>query len=222
LTTSLLHFLTTFPGPAALPPGIAALNPYADEPARGLLTAFAGRFYAADRPRVAVLGINPGRFGGGTTGVAFTDPVALADACGIPHPLPRRREVSSEFVYRVIDQLGGPASFYDHFYVGSVYPLVLLNKELNYNYYDSGALTRQLWPALLDSVARQAALGLRRDVTVSLGRRNAEFLTRLNQELHLFDDIIALDHPRFLMQYRRRYLAEHLAEYTAVLGGLVQ
>lgn len=218
----LLSFLTTFPAPTDLPPGIEAANPYVAEPSCGLLTAFARKFYADDNPRVAVLGINPGRFGGGTTGVAFTDPVALADRCGIANPLPRRREVSSEFVYQFIGEMGGPSAFYRHFYLGSVYPLVLLREGLNHNYYDSPALTRSLWPTLLDSLRRQTAIGFRTDVVVSLGRRNAEFLRKLNREAPLFGEVLELDHPRFIMQYKRRHLAEYAARYVDVLGGLVR
>jgi len=217
----LLHFLTSFPPPPPLPGDVVAENPYRQEPSRGLLTQFAQRFYADERPRVALLGINPGRFGGGTTGVAFTDPVALGDYCGIASDLPRRREVSSEFVYRFIDALGGPTAFYEHFYLGSIYPLVLLRHGLNYNYYDSPALVRALWPQLLDSLRQQVEIGFRRDVVVSLGRRNAEFLTKLNRELGLFGEIVTLDHPRYIMQYKRRALEQHVARYVEVLGGLV-
>ncbi|MBC7448517.1 MAG: DUF4918 family protein [Hymenobacteraceae bacterium] len=217
----LLSFLTTFPAPAGLPTHVMAANPYIAEPSRALLTTFAGKFYGDERSRVAVLGINPGRFGGGTTGISFTDPVALADFCGIPNALPRRREMSSEFVYQFIAALGGPAEFYAHFYLGSVYPMVLLKEGLNYNYYDAPALTRALWPQLLDSLRQQVEVGFRRDVVVSLGRRNAQFLRKLNQEVKLFDEIIELDHPRYIMQYKRRALAEYVAQYVAVLGGLV-
>jgi hypothetical protein len=72
------------------------------------------------------------------------------------------------------------------------------------------------------SLTQQAEqLNLRRDVAVSLGRRNGEFLRKLNDELGLFDRIEVLDHPRFLMQYRRRFMAENVAHYVEVLGGLL-
>ena len=64
-----------------------------------------------DMARVAVLGINPGRLGGGRTGIAFTDPGALTAYCGIAHELPRRApELSTQFVYEVITELGGPVT----------------------------------------------------------------------------------------------------------------
>jgi hypothetical protein len=216
----LLQFLRTFPLPTDLPAGVAALSPFREPAVYDLLSQFAHKFYADNHPRVAVLGINPGRLGMGRTGVAFTDPGALAEFCGIAHGLPRQRpEISSQFVYQVVAALGGPAAFYQHFYLGSVYPLVLLRDELNYNYYDAPALTKSLWPDMQRSLRQQVAdLGLRTDVAVSLGKRNGIFFNRLNDELGLFKKIIVLDHPRYLMQYHRRDLAANVARYVAVLG----
>ena len=214
------RFLAGFPAPPTLPPGIEAQNPFREPAVQALAQRFADKFYADDQRRVALLGINPGRLGMGRTGVAFTDPTALHELCGIANDLPRGRpELSTQFVYRVVEALGGPAEFYRHFFLSSIYPLVLLNKGLNYNYYDSPALINTLWPDLQRSLRQQVAdFGLRRDVAVSLGKRNGEFLAKLNQELGLFDKIIVLDHPRFLMQYRRRDLEANVANYVAVLG----
>lgn len=217
----LLSFLTGFPAAPPLPGGVEALNPYRTAPAHGLLTQFAHRYYADNEPRVALLGINPGRFGGGSTGVAFTDPAALATHCGIPNELPRRPELSSQFVYQLIEALGGPAEFYRHFYLGSLYTLVLMREGRNYNYYDSAPVTKALWPDMRASLWQQAEVGLRRDVAVSLGRRNGEYFQRLNEELGLFERIIVLDHPRFIMQYKRRLVPDFVAEYARVLGELV-
>ena len=220
----LLHFLRTFPLPtAALPGGVEALSPFREPAVSDLLGRFAHKFYADHRPRVAVLGINPGRLGMGRTGVAFTDPGALAEFCGIAHGLPKQRpEISAQFVYQVVGALGGPAAFYQHFYLGSVYPLVLLRKGLNYNYYDAPALTRALWPDMQLSLRQQVQeLGLRPDVAVSLGKRNGLFFNRLNDELGLFKKIIVLDHPRYLMQYHRRDLDASVARYVEALGSLL-
>ncbi|WP_400190759.1 uracil-DNA glycosylase family protein [Hymenobacter sp. B81] len=214
-------FLAGFPLPGPLPDEVLAVNPYQLQPARALLTSFAQRFYADHAPRVALLGINPGRFGGGTTGVAFTDPGALERHCGLPNELPRRAELSSQFVYQLIEALGGATAFYRHFYLGSLYPLVLLRHGRNHNYYDSAALTKALWPDLQTSLRQQVAAGLRRDVAVSLGRRNGEFFQRLNQELGLFERLIVLDHPRYLMQYQRRRVPDFVAEYARLLGELI-
>lgn len=221
---SLLHLLSTFPLPTApLPLAVEVRNSFHDAEVRTILGEFAQKFYTPAGPRVGIFGINPGRFGGGRTGVAFTDPVALRDNCGIAHALPRqRRELSSEFVYKFITELGGPAEFYQHFFLSSVYPLELTKDGKNYNYYDAPALIKALWPDMRRSLTQQVEqLGLRRDVAVSLGRRNGEFLRKLNDELGLFEKIEILDHPRFLMQYRRKLLAENVARYVEVLGGLL-
>ncbi|AHJ97993.1 SMUG2 DNA glycosylase family protein [Hymenobacter swuensis] len=214
----LLPFLTEFPLPPALPDGVTAVSPYQEPSPRALLTQFAHRYYTGVQPRVALLGINPGRLGNGRTGVAFTDPVALQECCGIPNELPRRREPSSQFVYEVVQALGGPTAFYQQFYLGSLYPLVLLKDNRNYNYYDSPALQKALLPAIRESLHRQVTeVGLARRTAICLGRRNALLLHRLNQELGLFRHIHVLDHPRYLMQYKRRDLLANVARYVEVL-----
>jgi hypothetical protein len=220
----LLQLLATFPlPPAPLPGSVVVRNSFHEPEVQAILRAFAQKFYAADTQRVGIFGINPGRFGGGRTGVAFTDPVALSTECGIGHELPRqRRELSSEFVYHFINELGGPVAFYEHFFLSSVYPLELTHAGKNYNYYDAPALTKALWPDMRRSLTEQTErLHLRRDVAVSLGRRNGEFLRKLNDELGLFDRLEILDHPRYLMQYRRKALAENVARYVEVLGRLI-
>ena len=221
----LLQLLSTFPLPAApLPGAVEVRNSYHDPAVRTILKEFANRYYSVGNQRVGIFGINPGRFGGGRTGVAFTDPVALTSICGIAHSLPKqRRELSSEFVYKFIEALGGPTEFYQHFFLNSVYPLELTHAGKNYNYYDAPALTKALWADMRRSLTEQVTqLDLRRDVAVSLGRRNGEFLRKLNDELGLFDRLEILDHPRYLMQYRRKALTENVAKYVEVLGGLIE
>ncbi len=73
-----------------------------------------------------------------------------------------------------------------------------------------------------NSLQRQVQeLGLRTDVAVSLGKRNGIFLQRLNNELGVFKRLIVLDHPRYLMQYRRRTEDANVAHYVAVLGSVL-
>ncbi|GAB3222717.1 hypothetical protein GCM10027346_00930 [Hymenobacter seoulensis] len=213
----LFRFLTEFPLPAALPEGVEAYSPFQDPTPRGLFQQFAQRYYTGNQPRIALLGINPGRLGNGRTGVAFTDPTALA-AWGIHNELPRRREPSSEFVQAVVLAMGGPEAFYQHFFLGSLYPLVLLRNGLNYNFYDSPAVTQALWPAIQTGLQQQVTqVGLARHAAICLGRRNGLYFMKLNQELQLFDQIHILDHPRYLMQYKRRALTENVARYVEML-----
>ena len=88
-STRLLQFLSSFPLPEAPLPGSVEVRRSAEDASVAtIITAFAQKYYRADTQRVGIFGINPGRFGGGRTGVAFTDPVALTDICGIAHTLP--------------------------------------------------------------------------------------------------------------------------------------
>src|SRR5687768_5823611 len=68
-----------------LPKGVEVLNPYQDKKAFGLCIRFYKKYYDDHRPRRIILGINPGRFGGGITGIPFTDPIKLERNCGIPN-----------------------------------------------------------------------------------------------------------------------------------------
>lgn len=100
------------------------------------------------RGRVPILGINPGRFGSGLTGVTFTDPVALADECGISNHLPRKRELSSIYIYEMIRHMGGPAEFYQQFFLSAVCPLGFTRKGVNLNITMTGGSSAQSHPSL--------------------------------------------------------------------------
>lgn len=201
--------------PPRVPAGIAVMNPYADPAARRYVKAYLDAFYADDRPRLLAFGINPGRFGAGVTGVTFTDPVALADACGVANALPRRREISSEFIYRFIDAAGGVRAFTRRAFLTAVSPLGFTRRGINLNYYDVPALARACTPFVVASVERHLAMGGRRDRAIVLGAgKNAEWFGRLNAEHGWFTRLDALDHPRFIMQYRRKRLDEYVERYV--------
>ena len=195
------------------------MNPYEHERVCHFVRAFLDKFFADNDPRVLVLGINPGRFGAGLTGVTFTDPVALADECGIANDMPRRRELSSIFVYDVINRLGGPRAFYSHFFLTAAAPLGFTKRGLNYNYYDDPALRRAVTPFVVDSIRRQIGMGGRGDHAIIFGMgENYRFLERLNGEHGFFEHLHALEHPRFILQYRRKRVAEYLAKYEEVFA----
>jgi hypothetical protein len=198
------------------------MNPYADRRIQSYVRTFLNKYFSDNRERTLIIGINPGRFGAGITGVTFVDPVALADECGIQNDMPRRRELSSIFVYDVINHLGGPQRFYDRFFVSAVSPLGFTRGGLNMNYYDDRKLERAVTPFIVSSIEAQIALGCSRDRVIVLGRgQNAKFLTQLNDEHRWFGAVQALDHPRFIMQYRRKKLDAYIANYAEVLSSAV-
>ena len=68
-----------------------------------------------------------------STGIPFTDPVRLRDICGIENDFQNKPELSSDFIYRLIDVMGGPRHFYKHYYIGAVSPLGFVKNGKNFN-----------------------------------------------------------------------------------------
>ena len=201
--------------PPPVPAGIDVMNPYTDARICRHVREFMGQYFDDNEPRVLVFGINPGRFGAGITGVTFTDPVALADICGIANDLPRRRELSSIFIYDFIERFGGVRDFYRRFFLTAASPLGFTREGRNLNYYDDPSLARAVTSFIVQSIERQIALGGRRDHAIVLGRgTNMQFMTRLNAEHGFFQEIHALEHPRPIMQYRRKQLERYLSQYV--------
>ena len=208
----------------ALPPGIAVLNPFANATTLHYADHFYEGFYSDDNLRTPILGINPGRHGGGLTGVPFTDWKRLRDACGISVPAElSSHEQSSEFVYRYIAALGGPAEFYRQFYISSLCPLGFVREKaperwVNYNYYDDPALYAAAEPFIIRTLTEQIALGLRTEECFVMGVKNFQFFNKLNDVHRFFDTLIELPHPRYIVQYRRKAMDTYLAQYVEALG----
>jgi len=87
--------------------------------------------------------------------------------------------------------------------------------EKNYNYYDDKKLFSFLKPYLLVSLKKQIEFGANRHVVICLGKKNGEYLKILNGELNLFNQIEILDHPRYIMQYRKKKMDGYLEQYIA-------
>jgi hypothetical protein len=192
-----------------LPPGIRIMNPFTEiEQVAGISRTFYQKFYNDYQPRHIILGINPGRLGGGLTGIPFTDPKRLISECKIEYQGRLTHEPSSVFVYEMIHAYGGVEAFYKDFYINSPCPLGFTSvdakgKEKNYNYYDSSELIASVRPFMIDSLDKLIAMGIKRDVCFCMGTgKNEKFLNKLNAEFGFFKKIVALEHPRFIMQYK--------------------
>jgi len=206
----------------SLPEGIGVMNPFREN--QGALeasAAFYKKYYSDNEPRTMILGINPGRFGAGLTGVPFTDPKRLREYCGITYEgrNPNAHEPSSDFVYRMIEQYGGAVKFYANLFITSICPLGFTTrgengKEVNFNYYDSKALTDSARAFMVACLTKQLAFGIRKDVCFCFGTgKNEKFITELNKEHGFFDKVIALEHPRYIMQYKSKQMQEYIAKY---------
>jgi hypothetical protein len=165
-------------------------------------------FYNDNRKRYLILGINPGRFGAGATGIPFSDTKRLNEFCGITVNGLKTHELSSVFVYEVIKAYGGVRKFYSDFYITSVCPLGFTQKkekgkEVNYNYYDMRELQKAVRGFIADNLYKQIEIGVFTDVCFVMGMgMNAKYLHKLNEEEKFFKRIIPLEHPRYIMQYR--------------------
>jgi hypothetical protein len=202
----------------ALPDGVDVLNPYHDPVAFDLCAAFYNKFYNDSAARTIILGINPGRFGGGLTGIPFTDPIKLEVECGIRNTLHKKVELSADFIYKIVAAYGGPTKFYQNFYISAVCPLGFTKDAKNLNYYDIKALQESLTDFIVECLNKQLTFGIRRDVAFILGEgENYKFFKKLNDRHNFFKMIYPLPHPRFIMQYRRKRIDEFVQKYIQEL-----
>jgi hypothetical protein len=207
-----------------LPDGIRVMNPFKEnKEALAVSSAFYRKYYNDNQKRHLILGINPGRFGAGVTGVPFTDTKRLTEKCGLQISNLSTHEPSSVFVYEVIAAYGGPETFYGDFYINSISPLGFVKtndkgREVNFNYYDSRELQEVLYDYMLQSVKTHISMGIHTDVCFCLGSgKNFRFLQKLNLDHKFFEKLIPLDHPRFVMQYRSKQMHEYVEKFVRIL-----
>jgi len=203
-----------------LPLGINIMNPFkGNSDILAVSSTFYRKYYDDNNPRHLILGINPGRFGAGVTGIPFTDSKRLKNECGLSYYGRETHEPSSVFVYEVIEAYGGVEKFYNDFYINSISPLGFTisdekGNEKNYNYYDSKELTEKMFPFMVDNIYKQIALGMKTDVCFCFGTgKNEKFLQLLNDQYGFFKSIVALEHPRFVMQYKAKSKPEYIEKY---------
>ena len=207
-----------------LPEGFHVLNPYLDNPETlKVMRAFYEKYYNDNRQRKFIIGINPSRHGAGVTGVPFTDTKRLESVCGIKMETAYTHEISSVYIYDVIEQYGGPEKFYRDFYINSPFPLAIVRRGrggnwLNANYYDDRQLFEMVRPFMVESLKNHIALGLDTREVFVLGKKNATFLEKINQTENLFGTLHVLEHPRFIQQYKSKERQMYIDRYLEVLG----
>jgi hypothetical protein len=195
--------------------GIGIMNPYKNAATWRMVTTFYERFYSDHSPRALIFGINPGRHGAGVTGIPFTDPIRLAEKCGISNDLPKRGELSSEFVYAVIDAFGGPETFYGRYHFTALSPLGFVRDGKNLNYYDDKELMKAFEPFMLGCIRQQLATIPVDSTCFCLGEgENFKYFNRINTQHGFFKEIVPLPHPRWVMQYRRKKVGDYVGLYV--------
>jgi hypothetical protein len=208
----------------SLPAGIRIMNPFKDEKTIFTSSEFYKKFYNDDQKRFLILGINPGRFGAGITGIPFTDSKRLTSECNIRYTGKETHEPSSVFVYEMINVFGGVEKFYKKFYINSVCPLGFTyignnNKEINYNYYDSKELINAVYNFILENIQKQISLGIKTDICFCFGNgKNEKFIRQLNDQHNFFKKIIALEHPRYVIQYKAKNKQFYIDKYISTFN----
>lgn len=214
LSEKILDFLFNLQFPVELPGGVDVMHPFIEEETARVVELFYNKYYNDDHPRYCIIGINPGRFGGGITGIPFTDPVRLRKECGIENKWQQKQELSSVFVYDMINAYGSPEAFYSQFYFTAVSPLGFTKAGKNLNYYDDKVLAERISSFAVDCFQKQLEWGLHTSTAFCLGEgKNFKFVSKLNDEYKLFDKIIPLSHPRFIMQYKLKTKNDYINKY---------
>lgn len=196
------------------------LNPYSSTEVKEIVRKFFRKFYDDDNERIFIIGINPGRFGGGLTGISFTDPVALREQCGIENSLGNQKELSSKFIYSVANKFGSVEKFFSKVFLTALYPFALLKEGKNYNYYDDKLLSEYLKSEIIKNIKSQIKFGANRDLAILLGKKNAEYFETLNDEYKFFRRIIVVEHPRYIMQYKLKNADVYINKYIESINSL--
>ena len=204
--------------PIPLPVNVECLHPQNEKQVQEVVKAFFYKYFNDDHERLIMLGINPGRFGAGVTGVNFTAPRQLKEHCGIEHSFKNQSELSAEFIYEMIQEMGGPEKFYKKVFIGSVFPLGLIRNGKNINYYDEPELLKYLQTFIIRSLSELLKNVKFKPSCIAIGgEKNFKFLSRLNASEKWFESVHALPHPRFIMQYRRGYKMDFIKQYREVI-----
>lgn len=207
-----------------LPEGFYVLNPYFDNPETlVVMQQFYRKYYHDHRVRKLLIGINPSRNGAGVTGVPFTDTKRLESVCGIPMTSAHTHEISSVFMYDMIEAFGGATSFYGHFYINSPFPLAIVKKSsqgnwVNSNYYEDKQLFYSLKNFIIQSLKAHINMGIDTTEAFVLGKKNARYIHLINQKEKLFKKLTVLEHPRYIQQYKSKEKQLYIDSYLQTLS----
>ncbi|MCX2744218.1 DUF4918 family protein [Mangrovivirga sp. M17] len=201
---------------------INVLDPYEDDKTIENIEVFFDKYYEDNEHRTIILGINPGRFGAGVTGIPFTDPIYMDTELGIPNNYNKRHELSSQYIYQMINDYGGPQKYYGDVVVSAVSPLGFEKEGKNLNYYDDKNLKNAIYDYSVYQLKKLINIvGPQKSIISLGGGKNQKYLEDLNKKEKIADEIVALPHPRYIMQYKRRYLKDYISNYINTISSVV-
>ena len=210
-----------------LPLGFEIINPFngeQHEKVKQTTTLFYKKYYNDNRKRRLILGSSPARKGTAVTGVPFEDSQHLQNETGIFIDEFYINKRSSDFLYDVMNKYGRCKKFYDDFYLNFVFPLGIIKtnskgNKVNCNYYENKELREKLYSFIIKSLQLQLAFGIDTSVCYCIGSsENYKFLLKINKEYKFFDEIIPLEHPRFIMQYNSKQKDTFIEKYLNALN----
>lgn len=194
------------------------------EKIKQVTNVFYKKYYNDHKKRYLILGSSPARKGTAITGIPFEDAKHLYEETGIMIDNFYINKSSSDFLYDVMKEYGGCKKFYQDFFMSFVCPLGIVNvnekgNEVNSNYYENKKLENTLYNFIVQSL-KKISFGIDTSICYCIGTgENFKFLTKLNDKYKLFDRIIALEHPRFIMQYnskdRQKYLNKYINAFNS-------
>ena len=197
---------------------ISVLDPYTNSSVKKIYRNFYNKYFDDTKKRIILFGINPGRLGGGITGIPFTDPYNLKVKCGINSDFNIKKELSSKFIYEMIESYGGTKMFYKKFFISSICPYGFTLNGKNLNYYDDNDLFNKWKNQIVKWIRFQIENIGSNKICVIIGKgKNQKFFEILNKEYKFFDEIIALPHPRWILQYRSKEKNLYIKNYIKTL-----
>lgn len=209
-----------------VPEGFKVVNPFQTNAGiiNKITESFYHNFYNDNNKRFMILGSSPARRGTAVTGVPFEDVAHLQEITGVFINGFHINKASSNFLYDVIEKMGGSEKFYSKFYMNFVCPLGVVRitdkgKDVNCNYYENKKLQESLYPFIEETILQQYSFNIDRSICFCIGSgENYNFLERINNQYHLFDKIIPLEHPRFIMQYNSKNKDFYMNKYLQALN----
>ena len=214
-----LEYYKNLTPPDHLPSDVSVMNPYHEESTINIVEKFYKKYYSDNKERKICFGINPGRFGAGLTGIPFTDPEQLVKSCGISNEFTKKTELSSAFIYKMIDDYGGPCSFYSDYFISAVSPLGYIKNGINLNYYDIKGYQSIFDDYVKLQIEQQLKMDINRNKAYSIGKgKNIKYLNYLNERYGFFKEIVPLPHPRWIMQYQRKKIQLFINKYLVSFG----
>lgn len=90
---------------------------------------------------------------------------------------------------------------------------------VNYNYYDDPKVARLIEPLIVKNISTQIEFGCNPEVVYCLGQgKNFSYLQKLNDQYRWWKKVVALPHPRWIMQYKLRTKDHFIERYKDALS----